>query len=135
MIQEFKAFLTKTNALALAIAFIIGAATGKVVTAIVNDVLMPIVGLILPKGDWQSAQLVLSKAVDATGKTTVNALKYGDLVGALVDFVAVSLIAFLIAKMLIRPAPAGPPTKECGFCKETVPQAATRCKFCTSTLE
>ena len=135
MIQEFKAFLTRTNALALAVAFIIGAATGKVVTAIVNDILMPIVGLILPKGDWQSAQFVLSRATDATGKVTVNALKYGDLCGSLIDFVAITAIAYLITKTLMRPPPAGPPTKECTFCKETIPQAATRCKFCTSTVE
>jgi len=78
MLNEFKAFLTKSNALALAVGVIIGAAAGKIVSALTADLLMPLIALILPKGDWREAQIVLSTATDAAGKTTVNAIKYGD---------------------------------------------------------
>lgn len=133
MIQEFKAFLTKSNALALAIAFIIGAAMGKVVTALTNDLLMPVIGIILPKGDWREAQFVLSRGLDAKHQPTVNAIKYGDFMGSVVDFVVIAFIIFIITKALIKEAPA-PPTKDCPFCKETVPAEATKCKACASAL-
>jgi large conductance mechanosensitive channel len=130
---EFRAFLTKSNALALAIGVIIGGAMGKVVTAIVSDLLMPIVGLVLPKGDWRDAQVVLSTATDASGKTTVNALKYGDLLGNLADFVVIALVVFLITKALIRETPAAP-SKECPFCRTGNAVDATKCKACASAI-
>lgn len=133
MLQEFKAFLTKTNALALAIGVIIGAASGKVVSGLVSDILMPLIGLILPKGDWKEAQIVLSRSVDAAGKTTVNAIKYGDFIGNVVDFIAIALVVFLLTKALLKPAPA-PPSQTCPFCKEPNAVDATRCKACTSAL-
>ncbi|HNB14348.1 MAG TPA: MscL family protein, partial [Candidatus Obscuribacter sp.] len=86
MIKEFTDFLQKQNALALAIGVIIGGATGKVVTAIVNDLIMPLIGLVMPAGDWRQAQFVLSKSTDAAGAVTVNAIKYGDFIGSFVDF-------------------------------------------------
>ena len=135
MAGEFKAFLTKSNALALAIGVVIGAATGKVVSAIVSDIVMPIVSLVLPKGGWRDAKFVLSTGTDANGKVTENAILYGDLLGALIDFVFVAFVVFVIAKALIRPPKAGPPTtKECPACKEQVPLAATRCRACTGAL-
>jgi large conductance mechanosensitive channel len=134
MFAEFKAFLTKTNALALAIGVIIGAAAGKVVSAVVADLLMPIIGLALPKGDWREAQIVLGEPVkDAAGKVTVNAIKYGDLLGNIVDFIVIALVVFLITKALLKPTP-DVPTKTCPFCKETNAIDATRCKACTSEM-
>jgi len=136
LIQEFKAFLTKTNALALAIGFIIGAATGKVVSAVVDDLIMPVVGLLLPAGDWQQAQIVLSRSTDAAGKVTVNAIKYGHFFGAGLDFLIIAFVVFLITKALIRgePEPAPEPGKQCPECMETVPVAARKCRACGSTL-
>lgn len=133
MLLEFKAFLTKSNALALAVGVIIGAAMGKVVSALVADILMPIIGMVLPKGDWRDAQIVLSEGVDRAGKATVNAIKYGDFLGNIVDFVAIALIVFLITKALLKPAPETP-TQTCPFCKEINAVEATRCKACTSAL-
>jgi large conductance mechanosensitive channel len=134
--QEFKVFLTKTNALALAIGVIIGAASGKVVTALVGDIFMPVIGLILPKGDWREAQFVLSRATDATGKVTVNAIKYGDFLGNMVDFVAIAFVVFMVTKALLKSEPVAPPapSQTCPFCKESNAIDATRCKACTSTL-
>jgi large conductance mechanosensitive channel len=133
MWPEFKAFLTKTNALALAVGVIIGAAMGKVVSALVGDIMMPIIGMILPKGDWREAQIVLSTATDAAGKTTVNAIKYGDFFGNVVDFIVISIVVFLVTKALMKPEP-DVPTQKCPYCKETNDIEATRCKACTSAL-
>ena len=101
MLHEFKQFLTKSNALALAIGVIIGAATGKVVSAIVDDLLMPMISIVLPAGDWRDAQIVLSHSTDATGKITVNAIKYGHFLGALIDFICISFVVFLIKKFFL----------------------------------
>jgi large conductance mechanosensitive channel len=133
MWTEFKAFLTKSNALALAVGVIIGAATGKVVSAVVDDLLMPIIGLAMPRGDWREAQIVLSQSSDAKGQVTVNAIKYGHLLGTFLDFAFIALVVFLIAKALLRPAP-GPPTRTCPFCLESLPVEATRCRACTASL-
>jgi large conductance mechanosensitive channel len=127
MVAEFKAFLVKNNVLALAVGVVIGAAVGKVVSGIVDDIIMPIVGVLMPGGEWRSAEVVLS------GK---NAIKYGDLLGRLIDFTIVAAVVFFILKAFIReqkPAPAAP-TKTCPQCLETVPEAAKKCRACASAL-
>jgi len=103
MFDEFKAFLTQSNALALAVGVIIGAATGKVVSAVVDDVIMPVIGLVLPAGDWREAKLVLKTATDATGKVTENAILYGHLIGTMIDFILIAVVVFLITKALLKP--------------------------------
>ena len=134
MVSEFKSFLTKSNALALAVGAVIGGAVGKVVTAIVSDAIMPVVALMLPKGDWREAQLVLSEGQNAKGERTVNAFRYGDLVGNAIDFLIIAFVVFLITKALLHQKPAAPTTKACPRCLESVPLAATRCRACTSDL-
>lgn len=69
MLKDFVSFLTKSNALALAVGVIIGGATGKVVSATVDDILMPLIGMIMPAGDWRELQIVLSQSTDAAGKS------------------------------------------------------------------
>lgn len=137
MLKDFKAFLTKTNALALAVGVIIGAATGKVVSGIVDDVLMPLVGLLLPSGDWRTARWVLQSTVDAKGKVTESAIQYGHLAGTLVDFLLIAWVVFLVTRALLKPAPEppAPPTKNCPECLESVPAEARRCRACGSALE
>jgi large conductance mechanosensitive channel len=131
--KDFREFLLKQNALALAIGVIIGAATGKIVSSVVEDLLMPVVSPILPSGNWREAQIVLSRGVDAAGKETVNAIKYGHLFGTLIDFAVVAFVVYLIAKAFIKPAPA-PAVKACPACLETIPAAATRCRACTGAV-
>jgi large conductance mechanosensitive channel len=133
MLDEFKKFLTKTNAMALAVGVIIGAAVGKVVDSLVKDVLMPLIGLAMPGGDWREAKIVLSQKIDGTPG---GALTYGAFMGAVIDFVIVAFAVFMITKYLVRqaPVPAAPPTKACPECTETIPVAARRCKFCTSAV-
>ena len=133
MLQEFKAFLTKSNALALAVGVIIGAATGKVVTGVVDDLIMPVIGLILPAGDWRDAKFVLRTVTDAKGKTTDSAIAYGHLMGTLLDFFFIALVVFFIARALLKPSPA-PPAKSCPECLESIPVEARKCKACGSAV-
>jgi large conductance mechanosensitive channel len=135
MFKEFKEFLLKQNALALAIGVIIGAAIGKVVSSIVEDLINPIVGLLLPGGDWRNARIVLSRGVDAAGKPTEAGISYGHLVGSIVDFVIIAFVVYMIAKAFIpKPGEPKPETKECPQCREIIPLQATRCKACTQPL-
>lgn len=136
MIAEFRGFLTKTNALALAVGVIIGAAVGNVVSAVSADFLMPIISLVLPGGDWRNAKYVLSSTTDAAGKVTENAILYGHFLGVAIDFVIISFVLFLIVRTLIKPvpAPAADPMKKCPECLEMIPQAARRCRACTASV-
>ncbi|HYT32575.1 MAG TPA: large conductance mechanosensitive channel protein MscL [Thermoanaerobaculia bacterium] len=134
MIKEFKGFLVKQNALALAIGVIIGAAVGKVVTSIAEDVINPIIGLLLPGGSWRDAKIVLAHGVDAAGKPTETAISYGHLIGSAVDFLVIALVVFLIMKAFLPKPGEAAPTKECPQCKELIPAAATRCKACTQPV-
>jgi large conductance mechanosensitive channel len=130
MWQEFKAFLTKTNALALAVGVVIGAAVGKVVTALVEGLIMPVIGLAKADGDWRS---IAFGPPDAEG---VGSFKVGRVAGSLVDFFFIALVVFLITKALLKEKPKAPPPsmKECPFCLASIPEQATKCQACTSAL-
>lgn len=135
MIAEFRAFLTKTNALALAVGVIIGAAVGNIVAAVSSDFLMPVISLFLPGGSWREAKIVL-RTTEVAGKPVENALLYGHFIGTLIDFLIISLVLFLIVRSLIRPvkAPAAEPMKQCPECLEMIPAAARRCRACATAL-
>jgi len=120
----FREFLLKQNAFALAIGVIIGAAVSKVVSGLVDDILMPVIGMALPGAEWRSAQIPLSGG---------NAIKYGDMLGRIVDFVVIAAVVYLLAKMFVGAALA-PATKSCPECLEPVPLQAKRCRACTSPL-
>jgi large conductance mechanosensitive channel len=127
--SEFREFLLKQNVVALAAGVVIGAAIGKVVSGIVDDVIMPLVGVLLPgSGEWRQAKLALG----AGG----NAIAYGDLLGRFVDFGIVAFIVFLVLKTFVRPPRpvAVAPTKTCPQCLDTIPAAARRCRACTSAV-
>lgn len=137
MYKEFKEFLLKQNALALAIGVIIGAAIGKVVSSIVEDVLNPIVGLLLPGGNWRDAGIVLKSHIDSKTSLLVADAKitYGHLIGALVDFALIGFVVFLIAKAFIpRTTEVKPETKECPECRTVIPTAARRCLACAQVV-
>jgi large conductance mechanosensitive channel len=139
-IDDFKKFAFKGNVVDLAVGVVIGGAFGKIVSALVADLVMPIVSLALPGGDWRMSGFVLKTAADPKDNVV---LKYGDFLGAVLDFFVVALALFLIVSRIIKaaegklskPTDASPPAiKECPACCETVPAKATRCKFCTSNL-
>ena len=123
MFAEFRAFLLKHNVMAVAIGFILGAAVGKVVTALVNDLIMPIVGAFTPAGDWRTMTVQLGNAT----------FLVGDFMGALLDFFIIAVVVFMLGKALLRPAPS-PETKTCPACTEVVAKEARRCKYCTEVL-
>ncbi|HVE70416.1 MAG TPA: large conductance mechanosensitive channel protein MscL [Thermoanaerobaculia bacterium] len=123
MLAEFRGFLTKTNALALAVGVVIGAAIGKVVSSLVDDILMPVIGLVLPGGDWRAAKIPLRG--DA-------AISYGQFFGNVLDFIIVAFVVFLILRSLLKPVPepAAAEMKSCPECLEMIPAAARRCRAC-----
>jgi large conductance mechanosensitive channel len=126
MWREFKAFLLTQNVFALAIAVVVGAALNKVVTAIVDDIIMPIIAVVTPGGEWKTATL------DA------GPIKFGvgDLAAAIINFIIIGFVAWRLTKMFIPPKPAAPEpaTKACPYCRMTIDAAATRCAHCTSEL-
>jgi len=128
MLQEFKAFINKGNVVDLAVAVVIGGAFGKIVTAVVSDVVMPLVNGVLPQGDWRKWEV------------TPLHFRIGDLIGTVVDFVIVAFVVFLVMVKLMGVAqrlgrgPAAVATKQCPECLEMVPLAARRCRACTSVL-
>ncbi len=136
MLKDFKEFLLKQNALALAVAVIIGAAIGKVVTSIVEDLINPVIGRMLPGGDWRNARIVLASGLDPkTGKPFESAITYGHLLGSVVDFVIIAFVIYMIMKAFLpKPDEKKPETKECPQCKELLPIAATRCRACTQPV-
>ncbi|GAC1652625.1 MAG: large conductance mechanosensitive channel protein MscL [Gemmatimonadaceae bacterium] len=126
MWKEFRAFLIKQNAVALAVAVVIGTALNKVVTAVVEDIIMPIVAYASPGGEWQRT----------TWDVGPIRFKVGDLASAIVSFFIIGFVAWRLAKLVIRQEDAKPAaaTKPCPYCKMPVDAAATRCQHCTSAL-
>ena len=134
MVKGFRDFLTKNSVLALAVGFIMGAATGKVVSSLVADIFMPVISLLLPSGDWRAAKLVLKSRIGTDGKeVVVNAINLGTFLGNVVDLVVIAFVIYLITKALIKEAPAAP-SKKCPRCTETIAVEATKCKYCTADI-
>jgi large conductance mechanosensitive channel len=134
--SDFRTFAFKGNVVDLAVGVIIGGAFGKIVTALVTDVIMPVVALVLPSGDWRENGIVLRHG--AVPKDDVI-LKYGDFAGNVLDFLIVALVLFLLVSRVVKAAEARfnkqeATTKECPFCLETIPAKASRCKACTASL-
>src|SRR5256885_16615387 len=135
MWSEFRAFLLKTNVVALALAFIIGVALAAVVVSLVNDIVMPPVGLLLGGADFQNMFIDLSGKHYPTLKAARDAgapvIAYGNFINSVITFIIVALVAFLIGRALVK---ATVSTKVCPRCGMDVPIPATRCPFCTSDL-
>jgi large conductance mechanosensitive channel len=145
MLKEFKEFAMKGNVVDMAIGIIIGAAFGKIVSSIVSDIIMPPIGLLLGKVDFSTLYINLSgesysslAAAKAAGGGTID---YGIFINAIIDFIIVAFVIFLLIKQMNRlkrqpiPAPAVPTTKECPHCFSTIAIKATRCPQCTSELK
>ena len=131
MLNEFKAFVMRGNVIDLAVAVIIGGAFGKIVSSLVNDIIMPLIGLIIGGIDFNGLAFTLGSA-----KVT-----YGNFINNIIDFIIIALVIFLMIKIIDnlkkKPAPvvAEPTTKECPYCFSTISIKATRCPNCTSELK
>jgi len=148
MWKEFRQFVARGNAIDLAVGLVIGAAFGKIVTSIVEGIIMPPIGLLLGHVDFASLFIVLDQSkgtpaslADAKAKG-IPVIAYGQLVNDIISFLIVALAVFLIVKQINRiksafeePAPSGAPTtKECPYCASTISVKAKRCPQCTSQL-
>ncbi len=142
MWKEFREFAMRGNVVDLAVGIIIGAAFGKIVTSLVNDIIMPPLGLVLGKVDFTNLFLDLSgkhyaslAEAKAAGAATIN---YGLFINNILDFIIVAFAIFLVIRGINRlksaPPPPSPTTRACPFCLTVVPLAATRCPACTSEL-
>jgi large conductance mechanosensitive channel len=142
IVREFKDFAIKGNMIDMAVGIIIGGAFGKIVASLVNDVIMPPIGLLMGGVNFNDKFLNLGKGEYATlaaakqaGEPTLN---YGAFAQGVLDFLIVAFCIFIIIKQINRlkrePPPADPTTKECGKCLMTIPIKATRCGHCTSDL-
>jgi large conductance mechanosensitive channel len=132
MLSEFKAYLTKSNALALAIGVILGTALGAVVASLVNDIIMPPIGYVLGGVDFESLRIVIAEATGGDPATEV-AIRYGAFINAIIAFVLVAFVVFMIARALVKEAPPAP-SQTCPYCRETVAIEATKCRYCGSQL-
>ncbi len=141
MLKDFKEFAIRGNVIDLAIAVIIGAAFGAIVSSLINDVLMPPLGLALGHVDFKDlfyslngqtyASLTAAKAAGAP------VIAYGQFINTITNFLVIAFVVFLIVKQVNRlkaPAPAAPLTKECPYCASNIPVKAVRCPQCISDL-
>jgi large conductance mechanosensitive channel len=148
MLKEFKAFAMRGNVIDLAIGVIIGGAFGAIVNSLVNDIIMPPIGLLLGNVDFTNLFLVLKEGqtampyatladAQAAGAVTLN---YGIFINAIVSFLIVAFAVFLLVRGINRmqtpkeAAPAAPITKACPFCAMEIPVKASRCPHCTSEI-
>jgi len=128
MLKEFKEFAIRGNVMDLAVAVIIGGAFGKIVTSFVNDLIMPLIGLLLGGISFTDLAITVGGAV----------IKWGAFVQSIIDFIIIAFVIFLLVRAmnrLKRQPPATPTTKECQYCSTTIPLKATRCPNCTSELK
>lgn len=148
MLDDFKKFLMRGNVVDLAVGVIIGAAFGKIIGSLVDDVIMPVLGLALGRIDFSNLYLVLKGGADggtaypslaaakAAGAATLN---YGQFISVVINFLIVAAAIFMLVRLVSRfdakAAPPPPPTtKDCPQCRMAIPLAATRCGHCTSTV-
>jgi large conductance mechanosensitive channel len=147
MWKEFRHFIARGNVIDLAVGVIIGAAFGKIVSDLVDGIIMPPIGLVLRRVDFQSLFLVLDSSkglpaslADAKAKG-IPVIAYGQLFNDLLSFVIIGLVVFVIVREVNRiktavepPQPGEPTAKECPFCASTISVKARRCPQCTSQL-
>ncbi len=143
IMEEFKQFVMRGNVIDMAVGVIIGGAFGKIVSSMVNDVLMPPIGLLLGKVDFSNLYICLSGATYASlaeaQKAGAPTLNYGLFLNNIINFLIMAFVIFMMIRQINRlqkpakPAvPAAPTTKECPFCCSTVALKAVRCPQCTS---
>ena len=142
MLKEFRDFIARGNVLDLAVAVIIGAAFGKIITSLVEGVIMPPIGLLLGKVDFSNLIIDLSgqhpaSLADAKAKG-LPVIAYGAFLNDVIIFLIVAFVVFMVVKAVNkakREEPAAATTKDCPYCLSSIPLAATRCSGCTSELK
>jgi large conductance mechanosensitive channel len=142
MLKEFKEFALRGNVVDMAVGIIIGTAFGKIITSMVNDILMPPIGLVLGKVDFSNLFVSLSggqfDTVAKAKEAGVPTLNYGLFLNTVLDFVIVAFVIFLVVRQMNRlkkVEPTAPPqVKDCPYCLTSIALKATRCPHCTSEI-
>ena len=143
MVKEFREFIARGNVIDLAVAVVIGAAFGRIVTTFAEGILMPPIGLLLAGIDFTDLFYVLDSArgvpasVEEAKANGVPIITYGQLLTDIINFLIVAFAVFLLVRQVNRlksKQDEGPTTKDCPFCLSTIPLKATRCSQCTSAL-
>ncbi|HKY41454.1 MAG TPA: large conductance mechanosensitive channel protein MscL [Pyrinomonadaceae bacterium] len=141
MLKEFKEFIARGNVIDLAVAVVIGAAFGKIVTSLVEGVIMPPIGLLLGRADFSNLFIDLSgqnpASLAVAQERGLPVVAYGRFINDIISFLIIALVIFLIVKAInrLRAAPPPPPnTKDCPRCLTSIPLAATRCPACCVDL-
>lgn len=144
MLRDFKEFVMRGNVLDLAVAVIIGASFGAIVTSMVNDIVMPPIGLALGSVDFKDLFVSLNgqsyPTLAAAKAAAAPVIAYGQFLNTVINFLIVAFVIFMAVRQASRlqrkpaAAPPAPTTKECRFCCTSIPVAATRCPNCTSQL-
>jgi large conductance mechanosensitive channel len=141
MLKEFREFAARGNVVDLAVGVIIGAAFGKIVTSLVNDIVMPPIGMLLGQIDFKSFFVALNRQTYASlaeaQKAGAPTLNYGQFINTVFEFLIVAFVVFLLVRQINRlkkPAPGDVTIKDCPRCLSKIPAAATRCAHCTSDL-
>jgi large conductance mechanosensitive channel len=132
MTGQFREFLLKTNALALAIGVIIGGALGTVVNSLVNDIIMPPIGMALGGVDFSQLKIVLKSATGGDPATEV-AIRYGTFLNSIIAFVVIAFVVWQVSRMFIKDPPPAE-VKTCPFCKEANAVDASKCRACASAI-
>ncbi|AOY58178.1 MULTISPECIES: large-conductance mechanosensitive channel protein MscL [Desulfococcus] len=137
MIKEFKEFAMRGNVVDMAVGIIIGGAFGKIVSSLVNDVIMPPIGMLMGNVDFSNLAVTLK---DKTADAEAVAINYGVFINTVLDFLIVAFAIFMVIKQMNRlvkkeEAPPEPTTKQCPNCFTDIPIKATRCPNCTSELK
>lgn len=143
MLKEFKKFALKGNVVDLAVAVIIGGAFGLIISSLVNDIIMPLIGLLLGKVDFSNLFIVLGDGsfdtLAAAKEAGVATLNYGLFINAIINFLIIAFSIFIVIQQMTKlkkkeaPAPAAAPTtKKCPFCMSEIHIDAKKCPFCTS---
>lgn len=135
LVKEFKEFAMRGNVLDMAVGIIIGASFGKIVSSLVNDILMPPIGILLGKVDFSDLALTL---MEKTAEADAVTVKYGLFINTVLDFIFVAFAVFILVKQVNRfkrkEEAAPPATKDCPKCFTAIPIKALRCPNCTSEL-
>ena len=142
MLKEFKAFIMKGSILDLAVAVIMGAAFGPIITSLVSDIIMPPIGMALGHVDFKELMISLNgqsyPTMAAAKAAAAPVIAYGVFLNTIINFLIIAFVIFILLKSMTKPEPAAvaaaPTTKDCKFCCQAIPIPATRCPHCTSQV-
>lgn len=141
MLKDFKEFIARGNVIDLAVAVVIGIAFGKIITSLVDGIIMPPIGFLLGKVDFANLFLVLDHAkgdpvslADAKAKA-IPVIAYGAFINDVINFLIIAFVIFVLVKIITRNRKTDPSTKDCPYCLSAIPLGATRCSGCCAELK